>query len=160
MKNLSFTIVCMLFLGGAISAQNLNKDSLSLVRKIEADKQKLTRLQSTVADAEDQKKRTADRAQESADDNRKAAGKLSDDPQDRQLARKAGNAADDAKNDSKKARKAGDHLDDLNKDIRDLADRIDKEQSKLNKYIINYKEVVQSAPVQPTPIRDSSRIKD
>jgi hypothetical protein len=160
MKNLSFTIVFMLLLAGGLSAQIVNKDSLSLVKKIEADKEKLATLKSSVPDAEDQKRRTADRAQESADDNRKAASKLSDDPQDRQLARKASNAADDAKSDSRKARKAVDHLEGLNRDIRDLAERIDKEQSKLNKYIINNKEVVQAAPVQASAVRDSTHIKD
>src|SRR4051812_24708890 len=89
-KNLfSFVIVFFAFFSLA-SAQVSNKDSLSLVNKIASGKEKLVKLEASVAGKEKDKKETAVQAQESADDNRKAAGKLSDDPQDKKLARRAG----------------------------------------------------------------------
>jgi septal ring factor EnvC (AmiA/AmiB activator) len=136
-------------------AQMVNKDSLSLVSKIQADQEKLTKLQNSVPNAEKEKKQTAEQAQESADDNRKAANKLSDDPQDRKLARRADNEASDARDDAKKARKAADHLEDLNKDIRNLTERIAKNQTKLNKYIQANKNL-QAAPTVIIP-KDSVR---
>jgi len=87
------------------SAQSLNKDSMSIAAKISADKEKLAKLQESVADKEKLVRETADQAQESADNNRKAAGRLSDDPQDKRLARKADQSASTAREDSKKSTK-------------------------------------------------------
>jgi hypothetical protein len=74
------------------------------------------------------------KAQESADDNKRAADKLADNPQDKKLASRAHSAAKQAKSDSQKARVAAVKLDDLNKDIKKLTTRLGKEQAKLNKY--------------------------
>lgn len=117
----------------------VNKDSLSLVSKIAADKEKLAKLQATVPQAAKDKEETAVQAQESADDNRKAASRLSNDPQNSKLARKADNQAGDARNDSRKARKAADRLETLNKDIRNLTEKIAKEETKLKKYVFETK---------------------
>ncbi|HEX9513168.1 MAG TPA: hypothetical protein VF939_21910 [Puia sp.] len=153
-KGILFTVGILSF-GLAASAQLVNKDSLSLVSKINSDKEKLAKLQSSVDDRTREKKETAEKAQESADDNRRAANKLSNDPQDRKLARQADNEASDARSDAKKARKAADRLDDLNKDIRNLTERIEKEQTKLNKYI----QIQKNDDTAPTVIlqKDSTR---
>jgi uncharacterized phage infection (PIP) family protein YhgE len=129
------------------SAQTINKDSVSLVSKINNDKEKLAKLQGQVSERTNEKQKAAEQAQQSADDNRKAANKLSNDPQDKKLARKADNEASDARSDAKKARKANDRLEDLNKDIRDLTEKIAKEESKLKKYVVEYKNEVTAPTV-------------
>ena len=134
-KSLILSLLGVVCFGLAASAQMVNKDSLSLVNKIKSDQEKLAKMQNSVPDAEKGKKQTAEQAQESADDNRKAANKLSNDPQDKKLARRADNEAGDARSDAKKARKATDHLENLNKDILNLTERIAKNQTKLNRYI-------------------------
>jgi predicted nucleic acid-binding Zn-ribbon protein len=138
-KGLFLSLLGLSFFRFEASAQVVNKDSLTLVSKINADKEKLAKLQSTVPQAMKEKEETAVQAQESADDNRKAASKLSNDPQNSKLARKADNEASDARSDSRKARKAADRLENLNKDIRNLAERIAKEETKLKKYVVESK---------------------
>jgi hypothetical protein len=134
-RTLFIGFFCLLFMLSASSQIVVNKDSLSLVRKLTADKEKLLKYQSQVADRTREKEETAAKAQQSADENRQAAIKLTNDPQDRKLARVADNAASSARSDAKKARKAADRFDDLNKDIRDLTDKIEKEQIKLDGYV-------------------------
>ena len=111
-----------------------DKQITKLQAKISEDSAKLIKFNSLVADYEKQKKETADQAQQSADDNKRAAEKLSNDPQDRKLARKADNSASDARGDAKKARVAADKLDDLNQDIKKLTKQLEKERDKLDKY--------------------------
>jgi len=112
-----------------------DKQITKLQAKISEDSAKLIKFNSLVADYEKQKKETADQAQQSADDNKKAAEKLSNDPQDKKLARKADNSASDARSDAKKARVAADKLDDLNEDIKKLTKQLEKERDKLDKYL-------------------------
>lgn len=136
----------------AASAQvTVNKDSLSLVKKLTDDKEKLLKLQSQVNDRTNEKEETASKARQSADENRRAAERLTDDPQDKKLARRADNAASDARSDANKARRASERLDDLRKDIRDLTDRIEKNQSKLNRYLL-----VQNNPAMATHVTNDS----
>ncbi|HMH21215.1 MAG TPA: hypothetical protein VK563_05545 [Puia sp.] len=116
------------------AAQTVNKDSLSLVSRINADKEKLVELQSSLDEKVSNKQKAAEQAQNSADENRKAANKLNNDPEDRKLARRADQKAGDARDDAKKARKADRQLEDLRKDIRNLTEKIAKEKTKLIKY--------------------------
>ena len=97
----------------------------------------MLKLQNSVAGMEKEKKESAIQAQESADENQKAAGKLSGDPQDKKLARRANSKAGDAKSDAHRARVAAEDLDDLFKDITRLQEKIDKEQKKLDKLIVS-----------------------
>lgn len=129
------------------TAQSVNKDSLSLVNKISEDREKLAKLQATIPEKEKAKAETAQQAQRSADDNRKAANRLSNDPQDRKLARRADREAGDARSDAKKARSASDDLDDTYKDIRKLTSRIEKEQKKLDG-------IVEKARNRPAPAEE------
>jgi len=138
-KGLFLVLLAFLSFGLAASAQIVNKDSLSLVSKIQSDKEKLVKLQNSVAEKTKEKLTAAEQAQESADDNRKAANKLSNDPQDKKLARKADHDASDARSDAKSARKAADRLEQLNMDIRDLTERIAKNETKLSKYVTSYR---------------------
>lgn len=146
-KSLLLTIMGVVFFSVVSSAQIFNKDSLKLAERIRDDQEKLTRLQNSVSDKTKDKQETAQKAQESASDNQKAANKLSGDPQDKKLARRADHAASDARSDAKNARKAADRLDDLNKDIRNLTEKIAKEQTKLNAYILAYKNNIEAVPV-------------
>jgi len=65
-KSFVLSLLGLLFFGLAASAQIVNKDSLSLVSKISADKEKLAKLQNSVAEKTKEKKQTAEQAQESA----------------------------------------------------------------------------------------------
>jgi hypothetical protein len=154
-KSFLLSLLWIVGFGLAGHAQMVNKDSLSLVNKIRSDQEKLTKMQNSIPVAEKSKVQAAEQAQESADDNRKAANKLSDDPQDKKLARRADNEASDARSDAKRARKAGDNLDELNKNIRDLTERIAKSQTKLNKFIQMNKNY-EAAPTVVIP-KDSVR---
>jgi hypothetical protein len=120
------------------SAQNNDqgeKQIIKLQAKISEDSAKLVKFNSLLTDYEKQKKETAEQAQQSADDNKRAAEKLSNDPQDRKLARKADNAASDARSDAKKARLAAVKLNDLNQDIKKLTKQLEYQRDKLDKYL-------------------------
>ncbi len=155
-KSLLLSILSVLFFTVVASAQIVNKDSLKLTERIREDQEKLTKLQNSVSDKTKEKEETAAKAQESASDNQKAANKLGGDPQDKKLARRADHAASDARSDAKKARRASDKLEDLNKDIRNLTEKIAKEQSKLNTYIQAYKNNMEAVPVL-VPQTDSTK---
>ena len=142
----------LLFIAGVLffsvtgTAQIFNKDSLKLVESIQKDQVKLAKMQNSLADKTKEKEQAAQKAQESADDNRKAANKLGEDPQDKKLARRADNEASDARRDAKRARIAADRVESQNKDIRNLTEKIAKEQTKLNKYVAEYQANIQAAP--------------
>ncbi|WP_207515202.1 hypothetical protein [Longitalea luteola] len=136
-KVLLLTSIGLLFLCTSVSAQKANTDSLALVAKISADQLKLGKLQNQLEQKTKNKEDALDQAQKSANENSDAADKLSDDPDNKKLARKANNKAGDAKSDSKNARKESERLDNLKKAIYDLERRIADNQFKLNKYIEN-----------------------
>ena len=136
-KVLLLTTICLLFLCMSVSAQKVNTDSLSLVSRISADQLKLGALQNQLEQKTKNKQDASDQAQKSANENSTAADKLSDNPENRKLARKANNKAGNARSDSRKARNSSNSLDNLNKDIQDLKNRIANNQVKLNKHIQN-----------------------
>ena len=120
------------------STQQLpDKKLVKLLAKISEDSTKLVKFNGMIAQFEKDKNDAAKQAQQSADDNKTAADRLADNPQDKKLARKAHSAAKDAKNDSDKAREAADKLDDLNKDIKKLTKQLEKERSQLDKYQVS-----------------------
>lgn len=131
------TSIGLLFLCMSISAQKVNTDSLSLVSKISADQLKLGKLQNQLEQKTKNQQDASEQAQQSANENATAADKLSDNPENKKLARKANNKAGDAKSDARNARKEAKNLDNLNKDIQDLKNRIADNQVKLNKHIQN-----------------------
>jgi hypothetical protein len=115
------------------SQKPYDKKVISLQAKIGEDSAKLVKYKGMISQFEQDKKNAADKAQQSADDNKTAANRLSDDPQSKKLAKKASSAASDAKSDAKKARVAAEKLDDLNKDIEKLTKQLEKEHGKLEK---------------------------
>jgi hypothetical protein len=134
-KILLLTSIGLLFLYLSAPAQTVNKDSLSLVTKINADQLTLEKLQSQLEQKTKDKQDALENAQRSANKNSNAAEKLSDNSDNKKLARKANRKAGNAKSDARKARKASDRLDELQKDIQDVKNRIAKNQGRLNKYL-------------------------
>jgi hypothetical protein len=131
-------LVGSIFFALASSAQNNDQNEKQIIKlqaKVSEDSAKLVKFNSLMPDFEKQKRQTADQAQQSANDNKTAAERLSNDPQDRKLARKADNAASDARSDAKKARVAADKLDDLNQDIKKLTKQLEKERDELYQYL-------------------------
>src|SRR5687768_10337077 len=96
-----------------IYPQQLPTDSVNRVKQqkriaeitlqINDRKQKLVELEKELVEKTNNKQKAVERAKESADDNRQAAVKLSNDAQDRQKARRAENRSDEARRDAKKA---------------------------------------------------------
>ena len=134
-KVLLLTSIGLLFFCMSISAQKVNTDSLSLVSKISADQLKLGKLQNQLEQKIKSQQDASEQAQQSANENSTAADRLSDNPENKKLARKANKRASDAKSDARNARKESNSLDKLNKDIQDLKNRIADNQVKLNKHI-------------------------
>jgi chromosome segregation ATPase len=135
MRNKSLLIIVSLAVCSlTVSAQQINTDSLSHVSKISEYQLKRAKLQNTVDQTTRDKQDAATKVQTSANQNSEDATRLSNDPQNKTLARNADNSASDAKRDSKRARKANEKLDDLNKQIARLNTQIAEEQSKLDVY--------------------------
>ena len=132
-----------------ITGQQINTDSLKLISTISDNRLKLAKLQNMIDQKTQNKADAAEKAQMSANNNATAANNLSENPQDKQLARDAANKADDAKSDAKKGRKESARLDKLRKDIRDLKSKIADEEVKLSQYT----PVVAAVPVAvPVPV--------
>lgn len=122
----------LLFCTGAF-AQQSNTDSLSLVSKISVNQLKLGKLQNEVDQKTKNKTDANDQAQKSANENTDAAAKLSDNPNNKKLARQANNKAGDAKLDARAARRESRRLTSLNNEIGSLKYKIAKDQAKLDK---------------------------
>lgn len=134
MQKKGLIIVCLAICSLTVSAQQINTDSLKHVSRIGEYQLKRAKLQNTVDQTTRDKQDAASKVQRSADQNSEDANRLSNDPQNKALARKADNAASDVKRDSKRSRKANEKLLDLNKQISKLNTQIAEEQSKLDVY--------------------------
>ena len=128
--------VYFLVFSASVFSQNINTDSLALISKISSDKLKLGKFQNEIEQKTKNKMDASIQAQKSANANTDAANKLSDDPQNKKLARKADNKAGDARSEARNARKEERRLDNLNKDIRDLKNKIADEELKMKKYTL------------------------
>jgi regulator of protease activity HflC (stomatin/prohibitin superfamily) len=149
MKQIYLAIVGLSILCTSVCAQKINTDSLTLVSKISADQLKLGKLLNTVGDRTRTMQDDSARAQQSADDNKTAANRLSIDAQDKKLARQADKKASDAKSDARKARASKDKLDRLKRDIQDLQAKIADNQRRLNGYIESGRPLTVVAPTAP-----------
>jgi cell division protein FtsL len=134
LKVVLFAFVGVLFLCLNASAQKVNTDSLKLISKIGEDQLKLGKLQNTVGQKTRDKEDDSLAAQQSADKNATAATRLSNDPQNKKIARQADNSAGDAKTNARKARNANSQLDKVNKEIADLQGKIAQEKAQLCRY--------------------------
>jgi cell division protein FtsL len=133
-KLLLITATVLLGFSISTSAQTVNKDSVSLVSKIEDDKSKLTDLQTQLEERLKNKGDAIAKAQRSANANSTAADKLSDDPRSKKLAKKADKSSNVARKDAKAARIETGKVEKLNKNIRSTKKRIDKNEKRLKKY--------------------------
>ncbi|HEY8898372.1 MAG TPA: hypothetical protein VIM79_26270 [Niastella sp.] len=133
-KLLLITATVLLGFSISASAQELNKDSLSLVSKIEEDKSKLADLQTQLEERLKSKGDAIAKAQRSANANSTAADKLSDDPKNKKLAKKADKSSSVARKDAKAARIETEKVEKLNKNIRSTKKRIAKNEKRLKKY--------------------------
>ena len=133
-KLLLITATVLLGFSISVSAQELNKDSISLVSKIEDDRSKLTDLQTQLEERLKSKGDAIAKAQRSANANSTAADKLSDDPKNKKLAKKADKSSDVARKDAKAARIETEKVEKLNKNIRSTKKRITKNEKRLKKY--------------------------
>lgn len=124
-----------------LTAQVVSKDSLSnlkeqkqmleISKRVNENKMQLAKLENEREEKMMEVSQTSENAQKSADANKQAADKLSDESQDRKLARRASNSAGSAKSDAKKARKAGYNLEKLDKDINSLRTSIQEDEKKM-----------------------------
>lgn len=134
MQKLFLLISCGLLLFCIpISGQQLKKDSLSLVSKIYRNQLKLGKLLGQLEQKSNKKQDASKKAQNSAIKDSTATDELSDDPDNKKLARKAKNTAHDARKDSMNAITESETLDKLHSDIQSLKHRIEHNQAKLNK---------------------------
>lgn len=133
-KLLLITATVLLGFSISTSAQELNKDSLSLVSKIEDDKSKLSELQTQLEERLKSKGDAIAKAQRSANANSTAADKLSDDPRNKKLAKKADKSSSVARKDAKAARIETGKVEKLNKNIRSTKKRIAKNEKRLKKF--------------------------
>jgi hypothetical protein len=133
-RSVLLTVAFILVVCISASAQTENKDSLSLVTKIEEDKTKLAGLQTQLEERLQAKGDAIARAQRSANVNSTAADKLSDDPKSKKLAKRADKSSSAARKDAKTARVETDRVEKLNKNIRSTKKRIAKNEKRLKKY--------------------------
>jgi hypothetical protein len=133
-KLLLITATVLLGFSISTSAQELNKDSISLVSKIEDDKSKLADLQTQLEERLKSKGDAIAKAQRSANANSTAADKLSDDPRNKKLAKRADKSSSVARKDAKDARIETSKVEKLNKNIRSTKKRIAKNEKRLKRY--------------------------
>ncbi|SEJ83592.1 hypothetical protein SAMN05216327_12312 [Dyadobacter sp. SG02] len=136
-----FYVLLALLSYSGVSAQVVSQDSLKVLndqkkvlalnKRLNDSEIELAKLENQIPGAVDEATSTAERAQRSAEENKVAAGDLSSDPQDKQLARKASKAASAAIRDAKRARKAADNLAKLRRNVDSLREKIKEDEDKL-----------------------------
>ena len=117
--------------GDSLQSLHQQKESLELSTRVNDLKMKLAKLENTLDKKTSEMESTTADARRAADDNATAASRLSNDPQDKKLARQAESAGDNAKKNAKRARTAADNLADLKKDIEALKKKIAEDETKL-----------------------------
>ena len=141
MKRFVFVSALFTVISFAVNAQGVSKDSISILKsqkeisllsaKLNEEKLKLAALENSLNGKTESEQNARKKAQESADDNAKAASALSDQAQNKKLARRAKKAAKNAKKDAKKLRKASAGLSDLRDDIESLKKKVSDDEAKL-----------------------------
>jgi len=133
MQKLFLLISCGLLLFCIPLSGQLKKDSLSLVSEIYRNQLKLGKLLGQLEQKTNKKQDASEKAQNSSNKDSTAADKLSDNPDNKKLARKAKNTANDARKDSLNAVIESENLDKLHSDIQSLKHKIENNQARLNK---------------------------
>ena len=122
-------------------AQEVSKDSINILKqekqnleiskRLNENKLKLAKLENTLQQKNDAVTSSAGDAQKAAADNQETAQKLSNDSQDRKLAKRASKDAKHAQKAARAGRNAVDDLEDLQKDIQSLKKKIAEDEQKL-----------------------------
>jgi len=137
MKNkvllISFGVVLLGNLTQAQQSPTQQTRILNISQRVEKNKLKLSQLEKELEDKSNQKEKAVKQAVESANENRDAAVKLSDDVQHRKKAKRAEKRSDQAKRDAKKARRATRNAKELENDISQLKKQITKDEAALSK---------------------------
>lgn len=141
MNSKTLLLLLSVTITGSLMGQQPAEDSIKKVKheqkiveitkRIDTRKEKLAQLETELAEETKDKEKATSEAQESADKNREAAVKLSNDAEDRKKAKKAEKYSDAARRDAKKARRASNHVEDIEKDIRSLKKRIAEDEKTL-----------------------------
>jgi hypothetical protein len=115
------------------SMKNLKtqKDILKIQERLNANKIELAKYENSIAGTSRNQEIAAKDAQQSANANNNAASDLSNDAQNRKLAKKASRKARQAEKDASTARKNNGRMDKLNKNIEGLKKKIAEDEQKL-----------------------------
>src|SRR5664279_3514065 len=146
-KGLAALCAAFIFFSVSAHTQTVSRDSImtlkqqkeviSISKRVNDNKLKLAKLENMVEKQTLDAENTSAAAQQSAANNSVAAGKLTDDAQDKKLAKDADNTAGEARHNAKQARKAASRLEDLKKDILTLKSKIAADESKLTSMSAN-----------------------
>jgi len=141
MKRIVILSAVLTIVSFSVHAQVVSKDSISILKnqkeiallsaKLNEEKLKLAGLENSLSEKVESERKARNRAQESADANSKIASDLSEQAQNKKLARQAKKAAKAAKRDAKKLRKATSALDNLENDIEVLKKKVAEDEAKL-----------------------------
>lgn len=142
MKSKLLLFLLIVTMTAGLMAQESPKDSVERVKQqqrigeitkqLNDRKEKLTKMEIELLEETKDKEKAINEAQESADKNRQAAVKLSNDAEDRKKAKKAEKYSDEARRDGKKARRASKNLEEIEKDIKLLKKRIAEDEKTLS----------------------------
>ncbi|MDF2191272.1 hypothetical protein [Paraflavitalea sp. CAU 1676] len=142
MKNsLMLALLIVMVTATITNAQSLPADSINkgkeqqriaeITKRLDNRKQKLVVLENEFLEQTNKKERAVNEVQESADKNKRAAVKLSNDPQDKKKAKRAEKQSDDARRDAKKARRVSNNLEGVEDDIKQIKKRIAEDEKLL-----------------------------
>lgn len=140
-KSLMLALLIMMVTATITYAQSLPADSINKVKeqqriaeitkRIDNRKQKLVVLENEFIEQTNKKERAVNEVQESADKNKRAAVRLSNDAQDKKKAKRAEKQSDDARRDAKKARRVSSNLEGVEDDIKQIKKRIAQDEKLL-----------------------------
>jgi hypothetical protein len=140
-KYLLLSILTLSFYGFSANAQEVTKDSISILKqeketleikqRLNENKLKLAKLENQVEGKTDDVNSSAQKAQDAANGNQESAEKLNNNSQDKKLAKEARKDAKRAEKAAKAGRNASGDLSDLQKDIRNLKKKIAEDEDRL-----------------------------
>lgn len=115
------------------SLQSLNdqKQNIAISKKVNERKIELAKLENDLAEKTKDVEKASIEAQNAANENQELAGKLKNDPQNKDLGNQAKKAARKAERNAKSAVKAGDDLEKIKKNIEELQSKIAEDEAKL-----------------------------
>jgi hypothetical protein len=139
-RNIAGALACLL-ITFSLSAQVVSKDSINMLKerkealevgkRLNDRKLELAKLENQLQQKADEAAKSAEAAEKSAEENRRAADRLSNDPQSKKFSKRASKSAGAANRDAKRARRAADSLEKLKRDIDNLRGRISDDEAKL-----------------------------